>query len=40
MTSPHDVIELVIDGGKQKKSPAGDLRYLPGLEWVISGYLE
>jgi hypothetical protein len=29
VSSPHDVIDVVIDGGKLK-SPAGDLNYLPG----------
>ena len=38
-SSPHDVIDVVINGGKQK-APAGGLRHLSGLGLVISGQLE
>jgi hypothetical protein len=38
-SSPHDVIEVVIVGEKQK-APADGLRYLPGPGLVISGQLE
>jgi len=34
MSSPHDVIDVVIDGGKQK-APAGVTYHLPGLEKVF-----
>jgi len=38
-SSPHNVIDVVINGRKQK-TPAGGMGYLPGLGVVILGLLE